>query len=72
MNSNEPLLTPDEVTRHVNRSAFTLKRWRREGTGPRFVVIHGRPMYDPTTLREWIASHLVSSNSEARQRGRAA
>jgi hypothetical protein len=54
---------PQRVPRLVNarkaaeilgRSPNTLKRWRYEGVGPRYVEIEGRVSYDVAVLIEYI------------------
>lgn len=45
------------TTRQVHQAfgfaIITLKKWRREGKGPRVTLIEGRPRYLVRDLREW-------------------
>jgi len=54
---------PERIPRLVNtrraaeilgRSPATLKRWRYEGVGPRYVEIEGRVSYDVAVLIDYI------------------
>ena len=38
----------------LGRSPATLKRWRYEGTGPRYVEMEGRVSYDVAVLVDYI------------------
>jgi predicted site-specific integrase-resolvase len=38
----------------LGRSPDTLKRWRYEGVGPRYVAMEGRVSYDVSVLIEYI------------------
>lgn len=56
----ERLLSTPEAAKQLRRSEFTLKRWRRERTGPPYVLICGRVLYDPAHLERWIESSTIA------------
>jgi hypothetical protein len=41
----------------LGRSPSTLKRWRAEGLGPKYVRIRGRVRYHPQVLDDFIRDH---------------
>jgi hypothetical protein len=55
------------------RSVNSLKRWRYEGIGPAYVVIHRRVLYDIAVLEEFIRQNTrtpsVRAASERTDRG---
>ncbi len=56
-NSNHSIPTlvdTNEAARVLGRSPATLKRWRHEGIGPKYVEIEGRISYDIVVLLEFI------------------
>jgi hypothetical protein len=46
--------TTKEFAAWINRSTITLQRWRSEGTGPAYVKVGGRVMYERETIYEWL------------------
>ena len=48
------LVNTHEAARILGRSPATLKRWRYEGIGPKYVEIEGRISYDIVVLLEYI------------------
>lgn len=66
MAQTTPLLTPAELGEQIRRSVRTLERWRRDGTGPRFVGGGaGRPVgYRQTDVDAWLDAQARSSTSE--------
>lgn len=48
------LVNTREAAEILGRSLATLKRWRYEGIGPRYVEIEGRVSYDIAVLIEYI------------------
>lgn len=54
--SDEVLLRPDDVAAWINQSPVTLRRWRAEGRGPRFVLIERHPRYRTGDVRDYLAS----------------
>ena len=45
--------TTKQVHQGFGFAEITLKKWRREGKGPRVTLIEGRPRYLVRDLREW-------------------
>ncbi|WP_188302211.1 helix-turn-helix domain-containing protein [Streptomyces sp. CBMA123] len=59
--SDAPALlhTADEAAAILKVSPATLRRWRREGTGPAYVRVGGRIGYRHQDLADYLASCLV-------------
>jgi hypothetical protein len=51
------LVDTREAAKILGRSPATLKRWRHEGIGPKFVEMEGRVSYDVSVLLEYIKSN---------------
>jgi len=49
----------------LGRSAATLKRWRYEGIGPKWVEIEGRVSYDVAVLVEYITKNTRTPSVRA-------
>ena len=56
--------TVAEFCEVVDRSPYTLQRWRSEGSGPPYLKVGGRVLYDEQTVHEWCASHEQNSTSD--------
>jgi hypothetical protein len=52
--SHPMLVNTNEAAKILGRSPATLKRWRYEGIGPKYVEIEGRISYDIVVLLEYI------------------
>jgi excisionase family DNA binding protein len=50
----DALWTTEELSKRLSISVGTLKRWRREGTGPPFIRLGRQARYDPATVRAWL------------------
>jgi hypothetical protein len=48
------LVDTHEAAKILGRSTATLKRWRYEGIGPKYVEIEGRISYDIVVLLDYI------------------
>ena len=48
------LINTRKAAEILGRSPATLKRWRYEGVGPRYVAMEGRVSYDVAVLIEYI------------------
>jgi hypothetical protein len=59
-----PLLSPKRTGRIVRRHPKTLGRWRRDGIGPDFVLINGRPAYEEDAIRRWLDQQRRTSTSD--------
>jgi len=55
IDENEWLL-PEEVARLIHTSERTLRRWRKEGTGPPFVKLGRVIRYRRAALDAWLRS----------------
>ena len=52
------LMTTDEVAEHFRVNPSTVRRWRLDGVGPRFVKIGSVYRYPRELLSEWIAARV--------------
>jgi excisionase family DNA binding protein len=50
------LLTEDEVALQLNVSLASLRRWRLERRGPRFVKLGSLVRYQPQDVETWLGS----------------
>jgi excisionase family DNA binding protein len=50
----ERLLSEAEVAEYLNVSIDTMRRWRREGTGPPYVMAGSRPRYRREDVDRWL------------------
>lgn len=57
-------LTEKDASVYLKASAKTLQRHRANATGPDFIKIHGRILYDMDDLDNYVQSHKFSSTSE--------
>jgi excisionase family DNA binding protein len=57
MNAHE-LMTTDEVAAHFRVNSSTVRRWRLDGVGPRFVKVGSVYRYPRSLLHEWIAAQV--------------
>jgi hypothetical protein len=51
------LIKPERAAEILGRSKDTLKRWRYEGIGPKYVDMEGRISYDVQVLRDYIVQN---------------
>lgn len=56
---SEPAMTTVEAARLLGYSPAALRKWRREGRGPRYLRTGRSIRYLPADLRAWQARHLV-------------
>ena len=61
---NESLLTQDEVSNMLDLAVPTLRKWRWEGKGPKFVKLGGRILYRESDIWAYINENVKSSTSE--------
>lgn len=52
-------LSPADAAVYVGLSVPTLKKYRLDGTGPRYAKVGSRVVYRPTDLDAWLTAHLV-------------
>lgn len=70
------LLSESRVANELGVSAKTLSDWRRQGTGPRWKHLGGRPVYRPVDVAAWLGraarrptASPISKASPTRVRG---
>ncbi|MFZ4808095.1 MAG: helix-turn-helix transcriptional regulator [Hyphomicrobiaceae bacterium] len=66
--TSDELLPPEAVAAIASNSTITLARWRRDGTGPRFMKIGRRIFYRRSDVEAWLAAQVVGSNAELQMR----
>ena len=59
MSDDLKLHSEHEAGRIIGRAPRTMARWRREGTGPAYINIQGRPMYRRRDIALWIEANAV-------------
>ena len=59
-----PLLKERDVAAVLNIKIVTLRRWRWEGRGPRFVKVGAAVRYDPSDIESFIARGRRHSTSD--------
>jgi excisionase family DNA binding protein len=66
MNCNEvrKMLATPQAANYVGLGKSTLDKARLIGSGPRFVKLGRRVLYDPTDLDAWLNEHRRSSTSD--------
>ena len=50
------LMTDDEVSKRLNVSVASLRRWRLQGRGPAFLKVGALVRYRPEDLETWLAA----------------
>ncbi len=50
------LLTEDDVAKQLNLSLASLRRWRLEKRGPRFIKVGSLVRYRPEDIEAWLTS----------------
>ncbi|TAL32082.1 MAG: DNA-binding protein [Phenylobacterium sp.] len=58
------LLTTPEVADLLQVAEITLRKWRLNGAGPRFVRCGANVRYRRDDIDQWIADRTVASTSE--------
>ncbi len=53
-------LAPADAAHYLGIGYSTLKKWRSEGTGPRYAKIGGCILYRPCDLEAFLAAQLMS------------
>ena len=61
---SSPLLTEKQAAGYLTRSVSTLRRGRKNGTGPRFVRIGRSVRYQQSELDAYIDSHIAGEKGE--------
>jgi len=56
----EPLWTPADTARRLNKPAKTLAEWRSRRIGPPWMKLEGGSVrYDPVAVEEWLQQQTV-------------
>lgn len=63
--NKETFLTQDDVAAMWNISTNTLRKWRWEGKGPKFVKLGARVVYRESDVLEYASSNIKSSTSKS-------
>lgn len=63
---DDGFLTSLEVAQILRVSEATVKRWRREGTGPRHVQTGGLIRYRRTDVQAWLDEHTIEPQDGSR------
>lgn len=59
------LVTPLQAAEMLCLSELTLRKWRWEGKGPRFIKVGRKVAYKKTDLYEWVDSQSRASTSDS-------
>lgn len=62
------LLSEEQLAARLNRSRFTLFRWRKKGIGPIPTVIGSQHFYTPASIDRWLASRELKPLARPRRR----
>ncbi len=60
-------LTEKDVAKQINVSLATLRRWRLERRGPRFVKVCALVRYRPEDLEQWMAALPTGGTAPLRE-----
>jgi excisionase family DNA binding protein len=60
-------LTEKDVAKQINLSLATLRRWRLERRGPRFVKVGALVRYRPEDLEQWMAALPTGGTAPQRE-----
>jgi len=55
------LMTTDEVAEHFRVNPSTVRRWRLDGVGPRFVKVGSVYRYPRAIIDEWVSDRVRES-----------
>ena len=65
----ELLLTESETARRLGISVSGLRKWRREGQGPRFIRLGRLIRYSVPDLEEWLVANRQEPDSGVQSSG---
>lgn len=57
-------LTTRELAAELKRAPETIIRWRRMRSGPPFVRLQGRVLYDRKAVEAWLQTQSVQAGAE--------
>ena len=65
----EDMMTPSEVCEALRGRVVlsTLARWRRNGTGPKFVYVAGSVLYERKDVENWIEKSKLGKSKPKRE-----
>lgn len=66
--SIEQLLTEAEAARLLTLSVRTLQNYREDGSGPEFIRVGRRIIYEPAAIRRWLDGRIRRSTCDPGQR----
>ena len=52
----ERLYSPKDLSEKIGKSQVTLRRWRSEGKGPKFMVVERSIRYRESDVADWLRS----------------
>lgn len=58
------LLNPNTVAHKLTVSTSTLASWRQTGSGPAYIKLGRRVVYDPKEIFAWLAKNTRYSTSQ--------
>ena len=61
---NKIRLTRAQLAARLNKKVNTLAHWAGDGKGPKYMVIHGRVVYDLEEVERWEREHTHQSTAE--------
>jgi hypothetical protein len=61
------LLTEEDVSKQLHVSLASLRRWRLEGRGPRFIKVSSLVRYRPEDLEEWLVALPTGGSAMRRE-----
>jgi transcriptional regulator with XRE-family HTH domain len=56
--------TPQQLSERTRISQRTLEKWRQDGSGPPFIKLDRKVLYDTAAADAWLAARTVASTSE--------
>lgn len=60
----ELYLTEEKTSKRINVSKSALRKWRREGTGPRYVKLGRLVRYSVAELENWLTANVVGGDEQ--------
>jgi hypothetical protein len=67
--SRQRYLTEEHLSAELFNSRRSLQRRRAEGTGPPFIKVGRRVLYDRNAVEDWLARRSFTSTAEAKEAG---
>lgn len=57
-------MTTQELATELKRTPETLIRWRRQRTGPGYLRVQGRILYDRKVVEQWLEAKSVQAGQQ--------